>query len=151
MRIYIDTSVIGGYYDEEYKQDSQKLVEKFISGEHKAVVSELTEAELNGAPVRVQKILELIPDYHIEYLELTEEAVILANKYIDEKVLPASMLPDAEHIALATIHRVDVLVSWNFKHIVNLEKIRGYNSVNIRLGYPTIEIRTPKEVLSYES
>lgn len=57
---------------------------------------------------------------------------------------------DAQHIATATISRVDVLVSWNFKHIVNLEKIHGYNSVNLRLGYPILEIRTPIEVIDYE-
>jgi len=57
---------------------------------------------------------------------------------------------DAQHIAMATIRRVDVLVSWNLKHIVNLERIHGYNSVNLRLGYPLLEIRTPAEVLRYE-
>lgn len=65
-------------------------------------------------------------------------------------VLPAKMRVDAQHIAIATVGRVDVLVSWNFKHIVNLRRIHGYNSVNLRRGYPMIEIRTPREVLSDE-
>ncbi len=52
-----------------------------------------------------------------------------------------------QHIAVATLGRVDVVVSWNFKHIVNLNRIRLYNSVNLKLGYPMIEIRSPREVL----
>jgi len=55
-----------------------------------------------------------------------------------------------KYIATATINRADVLVSWNFKHIVNLERIHRYNAVNLKLGYPMIEIRTPTEVLNYE-
>ncbi|NHI94993.1 MAG: hypothetical protein EAX96_21060 [Candidatus Lokiarchaeota archaeon] len=57
---------------------------------------------------------------------------------------------DAQYVAIATTHRVDLLVSWNFKHVVNLQKIRGYNSVNLKLAYPLLEIRTPWEVLIYD-
>lgn len=73
-----------------------------------------------------------------------------AEAYIRAAVLSPGMRADAQHIAIATVGRVDVLVSWNFKHIVNLERIRGYNSVNLRQGYPLIEIRTPREVVSDE-
>lgn len=65
-------------------------------------------------------------------------------------MIPGRMRADAQHIAIATVARVDVLVSWNFKHIVNLQRIYGYNSVNLRQGFPMIEIRTPREVLSNE-
>ena len=65
-------------------------------------------------------------------------------------VVGQTSLTDCRHIALATVHRVDVVASWNFKHIVNLERIKGYNSVNLRMGYPAIEIRTPQELVSYE-
>ena len=95
-------------------------------------------------------MLEEIPLAYREDVELTEEAATLAERYITVGVVVASKRVDAQHIALATIRRVDVLVSWNFKHIVNLERIQGYNSVNLRLGYPLLEIRTPQEVLSYE-
>ena len=82
-------------------------------------------------------------------VELTEEVENLALKYIEEKVVGKTSLADCQHIALATINNVDVLASWNFKHIVNLERIRGYNSINIREGYKMIEIRTPKEIFDY--
>ena len=83
-------------------------------------------------------------------LQLDAEALELANAYIAAAVLSPRMRADAQHIAIATIARVDVIVSWNFKHIVNLERIRGYNSVNLRNGYPMVEIRTPREVLTNE-
>jgi hypothetical protein len=84
-----------------------------------------------------------------ERVQLTEEAIQLANKYITEKVVGKTSLEDCRHIALATINRVDVLASWNFKHIVNLDRIKGYNSVNYRYGYPMIEIRSPKDLINY--
>ncbi len=83
-------------------------------------------------------------------MELNEESAELARKYIENGVIGQGKLVDAEHIAIATVNRVDVLVSWNFKHIVNLQKIHGYNSVNLRNGYPLLEIRSPREVVSYE-
>lgn len=81
---------------------------------------------------------------------MTEEAIQLANKYITEKVVGKTSLEDCRHIALATISKVDVLASWNFKHVVNLDRIKGYNSVNYRSGYPMIEIRSPKDLIHYE-
>jgi hypothetical protein len=83
------------------------------------------------------------------YVDLTEEAIKLADTYIEEKVAGKTILEDCRHIAVATINKVDVLASWNFKHIVNLDKIRGYNSVNLRLGYSLIEIRSPKDLINY--
>jgi predicted nucleic acid-binding protein len=75
----------------------------------------------------------------------------LAKEYIAAGVIGPAHLEDAQHIALATVTRVDALVSWNFKHIVNLDRVRGYNAVNFRLGYILLEIRTPQEVLRYET
>ncbi|HAG09467.1 MAG TPA: PIN domain protein [Desulfotomaculum sp.] len=150
FRIYIDTSVIGGCLDKEFQNASQELIDKFKRGEAIAVMSELTTLELKDAPQEVQDILKEIPEKNIEYVELTEEAVNLAGKYIAEGVIGGGKLVDAEHIAIATINRVDVLVSWNFRHIVNLQRIRGYNSVNLKYGYPLLEIRSPLEVITYE-
>ena len=150
LRIYIDTSVIGGCLDKEFQNASMELIDKFKRGEMIAVISELTTLELKDAPQEVQDILKEIPERKIEYVELTEEAVNLAGKYITEGVIGRGKLVDAEHIAIATINRVDVLVSWNFRHIVNLQKIRGYNSVNLKYGYPLLEIRSPLEVITYE-
>jgi hypothetical protein len=91
-----------------------------------------------------------VPEAHIETIQLDKEAMDLAEAYIAAGVLTARMRADAQHIAMATVARVDVLVSWNFKHIVNLQRIHGYNSVNLRQGYPMVEIRTPREVSSDE-
>lgn len=125
-------------------------MEAFVRGERVLVLSGLTVQELVTAPAAVRARLTTVPEAHIETLQLDAEARDLAEAYIGAGVLTVRMLADAQHIAIATVARVDVLVSWNFKHIVNLQRIHGYNSVNLRQGYPMIEIRTPREVLSDE-
>jgi predicted nucleic acid-binding protein len=149
QRIYIDTSVVGGFFDEEFKDATQRLFKRLEKDEVKFVISDLLELELIQAPNRVSDLLLNYPADRFERIELTQETMDLADKYITEKVVGKTSLEDCRHIALATINRVDVLASWNFKHIVNLDRIKGYNSVNLRQGYPTIEIRTPKELVSY--
>jgi len=150
FRIYTDTSVLGGCEDEEFAEHSVRLVEGFARGERILVLSSLTIQELTTAPVEVSRRLASVPEAHIETLQLDAEAKDLAQAYIAAGVLSSRMRADAQHIAIATVGRVDVLVSWNFKHIVNLQRIHGYNSVNLREGYPLIEIRTPREVVSDE-
>jgi hypothetical protein len=150
-RIYTDTSVIGGCLDAEFQQPSLGLLDLFKAGEAVIVLSDLTLLELEGAPVAVRQVLSEVAEANREYVELTEEAAELANQYIKERVLDHSKRVDAQHIAIATSARVDVLVSWNFRHIVNLDRIRGYNSVNMRRGHPLIEIRTPREVIKHGS
>jgi hypothetical protein len=122
-------------------------MESFTRGERVLVLSSLTVQELAMAPADVRRRLARVPEAHIETLQLDAEASDLADAYVSEGVLTTKMRADAQHIAIATVARVDVLVSWNFKHIVNLQRIRGYNSVNLRRGYPMIEIRTPREVV----
>jgi predicted nucleic acid-binding protein len=149
-RIYTDTSVIGGCLDEEFEESSRELFDRFLRGEDVVVISELTLLELEGAPPEVQDILEEVPPTHREDVEFTEEASRLADQYLQSGVVGEASRLDAQHIATATVHRTDVLVSWNFKHVVNLDRIRGYNSVNLREGYPMLEIRSPQEVLPYD-
>jgi hypothetical protein len=86
----------------------------------------------------------------IEYLDITGEAIDLATTYISEKLVGQTSYADCLHIALATIHRADYLISWNFKHIVNIQRIQGYNSINIKYGYKQLEIRSPREFEKYE-
>ncbi len=148
-RIYTDTSVIGGCLDVEYQAGSSALIDAFVVGSEILVISDLTLIELAQAPVAVQQVLDRVPERHREVVELTESAAALAQAYLKAGVVTRRQLVDAQHIAVATLHRVDVLVSWNFKHIVNLTRIHGYNSVNLRRGHPLLEIRTPLEVLSY--
>lgn len=147
MRIYVDTSVVGGIFDEEFAEATKEFFKNVERGDFILVVSELLQAELLRAPERVREYLTSFSKSQIETVELTEEAIALADLYIAEKVVGATSRADCQHIAIATISRVDVLVSWNFKHIVNLRRIRGYNSVNLKNNYPMLEIRTPLEVL----
>ncbi|MFT4154101.1 hypothetical protein [Parafilimonas sp.] len=149
QRIYIDTSVVGGYFDEEFEEDTIKLFERFENNEIIFVISDLLDLELLNAPQRVKDLLLQYPPDKFERIELTEEAVKLADTYIKEKVVGETSITDCRHIALATINKVDVLSSWNFRHIVNLDKIKGYNSVNLRLGYMIVEIRSPKDLINY--
>ena len=147
MRIYINTSVVGGVFDEEFSDASRSFFAKVDTNEFTLVASEILRTELALAPERVRTFLDRFSKDQIEEVKDTDEALDLADLYVAEKVVGATSLADCQHIATATIHRVDVLVSWNFKHIVNLKRIRGYNSVNLKHGYPMLEIRTPEEVL----
>ncbi len=149
QRIYIDTSVVGGYFDEEFKEATVKLFERIENNEVIFVVSDLLDLELMNAPTQVREHLLNYSADKFERVEFTEEASILANSYINEKVVGKTSLEDCRHIALATLNKVDVLASWNFKHIVNLERIKGYNSANLRLGYSMLEIRSPKDLVNY--
>jgi hypothetical protein len=109
----------------------------------------LLDLELINAPQHVKEHLLKYSVDKFQRVELNEEAIKLAGTYINEKVVGKTSVEDCRHIAMATIHKVDVLASWNFKHIVNLDRIKGYNSVNLRLGYSMIEIRSPKDLLNY--
>ncbi len=149
QRIYIDTSVIGGYYDEEFQEVTRELFKRLENNEIVFVVSDLLDLELIEAPELVRQLLEKYSADKFERVALTADAIQLADAYITEKVVGKTSLEDCRHIALATINKVDVLASWNFKHIVNLDRIKGYNSVNLRLGFPMIEIRSPKDLIKY--
>jgi predicted nucleic acid-binding protein len=151
QRIYIDTSVVGGYFDIEFSKDTVPFFQRAKDNEVILILSDLLEAELLLAPQFVKDLLKEIPKKSIEYIRLSPEAILLADKYIEAKVVGKTSRSDCQHIAIATICNADVLVSWNFKHIVNLDKIRGYNGINYQNGYKMIEIRTPKELENYEN
>jgi hypothetical protein len=106
-------------------------------------VSDVLDDELVGAPKQVRDFFDRLPESQIERVVSTKESNDLAEQYITDNVVRQSSLTDCRHIALATIARADVLVSWNCKHVANIDRGKGYNSVNVKLGYPRIEIRTP--------
>ncbi|MBI5327512.1 MAG: PIN domain protein [Deltaproteobacteria bacterium] len=146
-KVYIDTSVIGGCFDEEFSVWSKKLFKEFKFGLKFAVISDITRRELEPAPLNVQSILSTIPDSSLIDVSFSKEAENLALNYLESNVVGAKHLVDAQHIAIASVERVDILVSWNFKQIVNLDRIHAFNAVNLKLGYPLLEIRSPMEVL----
>ena len=149
QRIYIDTSIVGGFFDEEFEKETKLLFQRLENKEIIFVISEVLTDELVDAPERVRTLLDNYPDECFEKVPLTDEAKELADKYIAEKVIGQTSLDDCRHIALATINKVDVLASFNFKHIVNLIRIKGYNAVNLKNGYIALEIRNPKELINY--
>ncbi|MCB9033722.1 MAG: PIN domain protein [Chitinophagales bacterium] len=150
ITLYVDTSVIGGYFDIEFAKETQALFDNLANSRYDIMYSSVTEDELLNAPKQVRDLLETIPNNLKRRVELTEEVVKLADTYITENVVGKTSREDCFHIALATINKADVLVSWNFKHIVNILRIRGYNAVNLKLGYAQIDIRSPKDIVNYE-
>lgn len=147
MKVYTDTSVIGGCFDEEFKEWSNALFQEFVVGNEHIMLSDLTLQELELARQEIRDKVKEIPNEHRVPIFVNDETVRLAETYITEGALTNKSYNDALHIALATLNNSDVLASWNFKHIVNLDRIRLYNSINFRLGYKMIEIRTPREIL----
>lgn len=151
QRLYIDTSVFGGYYDDEFAEHTIPLFNRLRNGDFLLLFSAVTQEELETAPERVKELVRALKVELTEFLEITDEVVELAEEYIAEKVVGQTSYADCLHIALATVSRADYLVSWNFKHIVNVQRIRGYNSINLKNGYRQIEIRSPREFEKYEN
>jgi len=150
QRLYIDTSVFGGYYDEEFAEFTIPLFERLNNGEFKLLFSTVTQDELENAPQRVRDLVKQLKTDSTDFVEVTEEAIDLATEYIKEKVVGQTSFADCLHIALATINQADYLISWNFKHIVNVQRIRGYNAINLKNGYKLLEIRSPRDFVRYE-
>ena len=148
-RIYVDTSVIGGCCDSEFREWSEGLLSDFQKGIFQLVLSELAEAEIQEAPKEVREVYAQFRKCLHEFVLLTDEAIELADAYLRRKILPLNYRDDARHIAMATISGADLLVSWNFKHIVHFKNIQRFNAVNIELGYKPIQIYSPREVTSY--
>ena len=113
------------------------------------MLSAVLQRELEAAPEKIVKLITELKNECTEFLEEDDDAVNLATEYIVEMVVGQTSYADCLHIALATINRADLLVSWNFKHIVNIERIRGYNPINIKNGYKLLEIRSPRDIMNY--
>jgi predicted nucleic acid-binding protein len=147
LRVYVDTSVIGGCFDEEFAEESRALLEAAREGRFVLLLSDLLAAELDAGPPELQDVLEGLAAESFESVAISEESVRLRDAYLTAGVVGPPHDKDAHHIALATVARADLVVSWNFKHIVHWEKMRGFNAVNLREGYPPIEIHSPREVV----
>jgi hypothetical protein len=146
LRVYVDTSVFGGVHDDEFRSPSERFFAAVRGGDFVVLVSEALVVEISNAPPVVQATFESHRGY-MEPLETTAEAAALAEAYLAARVVPANSRVDALHVALASVARADAVVSWNFKHLVQLRRIRGFHAVNVLRGYPLIEIRSPLEVI----
>lgn len=147
QRVYVDTSVIGGCLDSEFADASNAFLGMVRDGRIKLLVSNLLAAELELAPFGVQELFGNLSTEVLEQVKSSEETKALRDLYLKSGVVSAKNSNDAHHVAIATIERTDIIVSWNFRHIVHLDRIRAFNAVNLREGYPTIEIRSPREVV----
>ena len=148
LRIYVDTSVIGGCLDIEFDRESQALLQMVRDKQVVLLVSELLGIELRRAGPAVRAVLAPLPAGQIENVPITPESLHLRDAYLAASVVGPRHANDAHHIALATVARADLVVSWNFKHIVHWDRIRLFNAVNLREGYSPIDIRSPREVVS---
>jgi len=149
QRFYIDTSVWGGLFDKGFAFETVLLFDLVKTAQIVCLYSDITENELIKAPKKVRTFFENFPSILKEKVGITPEILNLATTYVNENVVGKTSFDDCLHIATATAHRADMLVSWNFKHIVNVYRVRGYNAINMRLGYPILNIHSPKEIVSY--
>ena len=146
IRIYVDTSVIGGCFENEFSKWSNLLFKNFKSGIFIPILSRTVESEVENAPEFIKNKYKELLSYNSEIININEEILNLMDKYKSKHILNNKYMNDLIHIAAATCSNADVLVSWNFKHIVRFDKIQLFNSVNIEFGYKTIHIYSPREV-----
>ena len=146
LRVYIDTSVIAGCLDDEFSLESNQLMEAIKQEKFILLMSDIIVSKLINAPQAVKDILLSIPQRVIEVVKITPEVLQLRDAYINEGVVTSKSINDATHVAAATIARADAIISWNFKHIVRLDKMKGYNQINLLNGYGILTIISPLEV-----
>jgi len=147
-RVYADTSVFGGVFDEGFADASRRFFDEVLRGEHAVLVSDITARELQDAPLSVREFVARLTDDALERLAFSEEMADLRDAYLSAGVLGVASSDDAAHVACATVARADLIVSWNFRHLVNWGKMRAFNAVNLSLGYPLVTILTPREVIT---
>jgi predicted nucleic acid-binding protein len=147
LRVYIDTSVFGGYYDDEFSVASRQFFDTVFTGRLIPLVSETLVAEVMRAPAHIQDLLDKTIQARSERLVLISEAIALRDAYLRSEVVTQKYADDALHVAQATLARADVIVSWNFRHLVNPSRIREYNGINLAQGYGLIIVMTPTELV----
>jgi len=151
LKVYVDTSVIGGCFDPKFRKDSLRLFEDFKAGRKQMIYSDLVYKEIEQGQYTpnhlLRKFHEVPEDYRVKYKQ-NEEVELLAEKYLQRNILTEKSYKDAIHVAFGTIFKADVIASWNFRHIVNKRKIKLYNETNIEFGYQPIVIKTPEYILN---
>ena len=130
LRLYLDTSVFGGCFDDEFQSDSERLLSAIHKKKAIVIISDVVLEEIGSAPQKVQSVVREIPKSQQLFVETTKEVITLRDAYLANKILTPKSTDDATHVALAAVNRADAIVSWNFKHIVRLDKMKQYNQVN---------------------
>ena len=146
---YSDSSVFGGVFDDEFSMPSREFFDLVERGRFELMVSDISRMEIEPAPVKVRTLFdEMLPLMRI--VAVNDEVLRLRDAYLSAGIVSEKWADDAGHVAAATVHGADLIVSWNFKHIVHFDKIRQYNAINLMNGYRAIDIRSPAEVIEYE-
>lgn len=145
--LYIDTSVVGGYFDPEFTVATRELWRQMEQGKYRFFASPIALREVMGAPDPVRSLMANTFADPDSVLAFTSEAAALAAHYMKARVVPPKYAEDADHVAIAVVHRIDLVVSWNFKHLVNVQREAGFNAVNILQGYPPVHIVTPLQLI----
>jgi len=146
IRIYVETSVFGGVCDDIFVRPSIAFFDYARRGRYSLVVSEVVAEALEKAPAAVRDVFDEMAVLS-ERVETSSASLALRQAYLRAGILTPKWHTDALHVALASTADCAVIVSWNFKHIVNLNRIPLYNAINAVQGYRAIEIRSPLEVL----
>lgn len=149
VRVYADTSVYGGVFDDEFERPSKVFFERAGKGEIRLVTSALVAGELTPAPEQVRGYYETASRL-AEHVRIFEACLQLRDAYVEAGIVNPSSAADALHVALATVHGCPVLVSWNCRHIVHFQKIPKYNAVNRLHDFGDLSIHTPLEIIGDE-
>ncbi len=146
VRAYVDTSVFGGTQDVEFEIPSRRFFERVDQGEFRVLLSPETLRELVKAPGPIQTVWQSLPPDSVEEVPIDSEVEALAGEYVHRGVVGPASESDALHVAAATVAGADLILSWNFRHIVNYNRIIGFNGVNVAQGYRSMTILSPLEV-----
>ena len=149
MKVYVDTSVFGGFFDREFSDPSKIFFDEIKRQRFTLVSSAVVQAEIEPSPENVRKLFDEMITM-ADMVHVDSATLALQESYLREGIVTSNSFDDALHVALATTAKCDLIVSWNFKHIVHFEKIPKYNAVNILQGYSKIGIFSPLEVIMYE-
>ncbi len=149
LKVYAETSVFGGVFDDTFTDASKVFFDQVKLGLFQLLVSDVLRQEIDLAPDRVRALFHRISLY-AENIPVDDAVLNLRDAYVSSGIVGAKWRDDAAHVAAATVAEADLIVSWNFKHIVHFDKIRLYNAINALRGYGTIDIRSPLEVIGYE-
>jgi hypothetical protein len=149
IRVYADTSVYGGVFDDVFAKPSRKFFEQVDAGRYRLITSPLLREELVAAPVQVRRWYERFAASS-EQVDVSEAAVMLQQAYLSAGIVGRKWEADALHVAIATVSSCRLIASWNFKHIVSFQKIPLYNGVNLTRGFGAIAIHSPQEVIEHE-
>ena len=154
MRLYLDTSVIGALFDEEIPQRvriTRDLLDLIVGGRHTGVISNIVLEEIDRSPEELkERLIKEIQKVPFQVIAEDENSADLLEIYEQEGFIRKGARLDLRHLSVATANGVDAVVSWNFRDIVNIRTRRAVHSVNLRLGFPLIEIVSPEEVVEYE-